>query len=354
MTGQPLTSLRGLTVIDLSHYLAGSTATVILADLGARVIKVESSGRPDGIRRQIPRPAGTMRRPVSYQLIRDKEHLDLDLKSAAGRSRLEDLVRESDVLVENFSAGTLDRLGIGFAWLSSVNPALSLVSIRAFTTGTDLDAIKAGAPSIQAMTGVDAALGTMDGRPLALGRPTGDMVAGIDAALAVVAAWRRARVTGRGGHVTVGIDRALRQLFVAGMAGQGRHGAGPTGCPHAFFRCRGHEEWLALSCNSEAEWRALVAATVGDRVGNDPRYADRFLRKVNSEALHREFDQWFEGITLADAVDRLSGRGVTFMPLLAPERQLTTELFSAAATIVVRPDDEVGDHPTVRHFARVS
>lgn len=336
--------LQGLTIVDLSHYLAGSLATVVLADLGARVVKVESSARPDGIRRRVPRHGGTMRRPVSYQLLRDKEVLDLDLKSPEGRARLAELVRGSSVVVENFSAGTLDRLGVGWSWLRAVDPAVSLVSIRAFTTGSALDAIKAGAPSIQAMTGVDALLGTQDGQPLALGRPVGDMIAGVNAALAVLTCHRASRERGEGCHVTVGIDRSLRELFFPEMAT-----AAASASPHGFYRCRGADEWLAVTCAGDAEWRALARAVAGTDLAADPRFADPFRRALNAGALDDVLAESFGRLSLDEAVDRLTGRGVSFMPLLSPERQLREEIFTAHHAIRYRRDDDVGAYPTVRH-----
>lgn len=351
--------LDGLTVIDLSHYLAGSMATVLLADLGARVIKVESARRPDGIRRIIPRTQGTMQRPISYQLLRDKELIDLDLKSEAGRDALAVLVREAHVVLENFSPGTLERLGVGLGWLQRTNPAVSLVSIRALTTGTDLDRVKAGAPSIQAMTGVDDALGLVDGEPLALGRPTGDMVAGLNAAAACISAWRRAAKQGAGAHLTVGIDRSLWQLFFAALGDADAAAAAvprtaERGVPSGFYGTA-DGIWIALSCIDDAGWLAFAEAVGGAGLRADPRFADGFLRTVNAVALAQTVAEWCADQSVDELRTALSVAGVSCQPLLAPAEQLTSNLFASRGSIEWRSDELVGEHPVVLHrFGRLS
>jgi formyl-CoA transferase len=307
----------------------------------------------------MPRTQGAMQRPISYQLLRDKELVDLDLKSEVGRDALAVLVRDAHVVIENFSSGTLDRLGVGLDWLQRINPAVSLVSIRALTTGTDLDRIKAGAPSIQAMTGVDDALGLVDGEPLALGRPTGDMVAGLNAAAACISATRRAAAHGVGAHLTVGIDRSLWQLFFAALGDADTTAAtaprtAEGGVPSGFYGTA-DGSWIALSCTDDAGWLALAEVVGGAQLRADPRFADGFLRRVNADALAQTMAEWCAEQSVDEVMTALSAAGASCQPVLAPAEQLTSSLFASRGSIEWRPDELVGGHPVVLHrFGRLS
>jgi len=193
--------LAGTLVVDLSRALAGPHATMMLADMGARVIKVESPGRGDESRGWGPPFVGPDDNPVSTYFLsanRNKESIELDLKSPEGRELMEALVRRADVLVENFRTGALERLGLSVERLHQINPGLVVLSITGF--GPDgPEAERAGYDQIaQGEGGLMSLTGSSSDEPTRVGVPIADLLAGMYGAYGVVAALVERARTGRG------------------------------------------------------------------------------------------------------------------------------------------------------------
>lgn len=205
---QPLSGIR---ILDLTHVLAGPFCTTMLADLGADVIKVEKPGKGD-----ISRLVNPFRQGESYYfagLNRNKRSVALDLKLSSGKAVLEDLVKRSDVLVENFRPGTLESLGFGYNRLHATNPGLVICSISGFGQSgplreqTSLDVVA------QAMAGVMSLTGEQGRRPVRAGAPIGDTVTGIYAAAGIAAALVGRVTSGRGCVIDMSMFDALLTTF---------------------------------------------------------------------------------------------------------------------------------------------
>jgi crotonobetainyl-CoA:carnitine CoA-transferase CaiB-like acyl-CoA transferase len=198
--------LQGKLVLDLTHMLSGPYGTMLLADLGARTIKVEPPGRGEGTRELLARDANYARQGMGAYFLtlnRGKESVCLDLKSEAGRAVFHDLVKQADVVFDNFAAGVPQRLGIDHATLSKINPRIVTCSVTGFgETGPDIQR-PAFDQVVQAMGGGMSITGLSDGPPIRSGIPIGDLGGGLFGAIGVLAALTAREVTGRGQHVDI-------------------------------------------------------------------------------------------------------------------------------------------------------
>jgi benzylsuccinate CoA-transferase BbsF subunit len=349
--------LSDVTIIDFSHYIAGSMATMLLADLGATVWKIESAAHPDGIRERVALagPAQGSERPGSYQFLRGKRSVEINFKTRAGRDTILRLVRNADVVVENFRDGALDNSGLDYNTLLGVNPGIILVSIRAFVMSRQMRAVRAGAPAAQAMSGVDAAIGYPGGPPLALGRPMADTLAGLNAAVGVLAALARRRMTGRGERLVIGLDQSLVSAF-AGIHLHGKHAVGDEGragnsavaaCPYNYFPCQGDDSWISIACGSDDEWRGLVAALGEPAWSLQDVFGDAFGRCRNKTLLEQHLAEETRAWPAQELAVHLQDHGVPAMPLRSAGDRLRDSHLGIRGTFAWLEHPEIGVHPVV-------
>ena len=260
--------LEDIVVVDLTRALSGPQAAMMLGDMGARVIKVESPGHGDDSRGWGPPWVGPDGDISTYFLAanRNKESVALDLKSAAGRSVLERLVGRADVLLENFRPGTLDRLGFSVDRLHELNPRLVIGSISGF--GHDgpegdrpgYDQIGQGEGGLMSLTGPDAE------HPYRVGVPIADLLSGMNLAYGVVTALYERERTGRGRVVrtsllasVVGVHALHGTAYtVAGVVGRPRGNQHPAIVPYGLFSCRDAHVQIAIA--AESQWVRFCAA----------------------------------------------------------------------------------------------
>jgi formyl-CoA transferase len=285
----PSGPLAGLVVVDLTRALAGPHAGMMLGDLGARVIKVETPGTGDDTRGWGP-PFVTPEdgdRQSTYFLScnRNKESIALDLKSDDGRETLTALVQRADVLLENFRTGVLERLGFGADRLLELNPALVVLSISGF--GHDgPEGGRAGYDQIaQGESGLMSLTGSGPDDPQRVGVPIGDLLAGMWGAYGVLAALLERERTGRGQVVRTSLLAGLvgvhafqgTRYTVAGEVGRAAGNHHPSICPYGLFHCR--DGAVQISVGSEGLWLRLCStfgldpaapgmATNAERVGH--------------------------------------------------------------------------------------
>jgi crotonobetainyl-CoA:carnitine CoA-transferase CaiB-like acyl-CoA transferase len=308
--------LEGVLVVDLTRALAGPHAGMMLGDLGARVIKVES---PDGddTRGWGPPFVGTgAERESTYFMScnRNKESLTLDLKDAEDKAVLEELVRRADVLLENFRVGVLDRLGFPVARLHELNPRLVILSVTGF--GHDgPEAHRAGYDQIlQGEGGLMSITGSDPDQPTKVGVPIADLLAGMNGAYGVVAALYERERTGRG--------RVVRTSLLAGIVGvhafqgtrwtvahevpamSGAHH--PSIAPYGLFHTATAP--VQLACGSEGLWRALAGALGLD--ATDPRFATNGDRVGHRDALIAAIEEVFATAPAEHWLELLGAAGV--------------------------------------------
>lgn len=307
--------LDGIKILDLTRVLAGPIGTMILGDLGADVVKVERPGVGDDLRAWGPpwTPDGVSAYFLAVN--RNKRSLALDLKAEAGRDLLRRLVREADVLVENFRAGTLDGLGLGWDALVAENPRLVLVSLTAYgSTGPYRD-LPGYDIVVQAMGGIMSVTGEPEGRPMRVGVAIVDVLSGTYIAIAILAALRERDRTGVGQRVELSLlDVELASLvnvvhnqLIAGEAPRRLGNAHPSIVPYdVFASADGH---LALAVATEDQWSRFGAAIDRPDLGADPRFFDNGHRVAHRDELMtilepilaaRSTDAWVTRFRTAD------------------------------------------------------
>ena len=309
--------LDGITVIDLSRALAGPHAGMMLGDMGARVIKVETPGTGDDTRGWGPPFVGPEDEPISTYFLscnRNKESVTLDLKSDDGRDTLTRLVRHGDVLIENFRPGVLDRLGFSVERLHEINPRLVVLSISGF--GHDgPQGGRAGYDQIaQGEAGLMSLTGPSPDEPTRVGVPIGDLLAGMYGAYGVVTALHERHTTGRGRVVRTSLLAAIvgvhafqgTRYTVAGEVPRAQGNHHPSITPYGLFTCQ--DGMLQIACGSEGLWVKLATAFGIDPQG--PGMATNRERVANRDAVNAAVNAAFADRTLAELLATLDQIGV--------------------------------------------
>lgn len=324
-TRLPLEHVR---IVDLTQAWAGAYATQLLADLGAEVIKIEARRRPDpwrggfGASRGLPAyPAdGPGERPYNRSYLansvnRGKLGITLDLADARGRELFLGLVREADVVAENFTPRVLGNLGLGYERLREVRPELILLSMPAYGLSGPYSAYPGIGGTVEPMSGNCWLLGEPGGPPQTTGVMYPDAVAGVNGAAAVLTALYRRGQTGRGSHVEVSQQEAMMAMLGEFFARGESHACVPAGnrhhriAPHGIYRCA-ENEWLALAVRDDADWRALLAACPELAESAEPRWSTGADRIEQAEALDRWLEAWTVNRDAAEMEALLTAAGV--------------------------------------------
>jgi formyl-CoA transferase/CoA:oxalate CoA-transferase len=310
-----MSPLDGLTVVDLTRILSGPYCTMMLGDMGARVIKVEQPGRGDDTRAWGP-PFVAGESAYFLSVNRNKESLTLDLKQPGARRVLESLLDRADVIVENFRPGTMDRLGFGYDAVVKRRPRIVYCSISGFGhTGPrreepGYDAV------IQAEAGLMSITGAADGPPFRLGVAIADIVSGMFAAQGVAFALLARERTGRGQHVDVGMLDATAALltyqagiyFATGNT-PGRLGnRHPTIVPYETFPAADGE--FVVAVGNDEQWRRFCRVLAAPELEDDERFASNRGRVSNYDTLRPLLVEKLRARTRAEWVKELKAAGV--------------------------------------------
>lgn len=313
--------LAGVKVIDMSHIMAGPACCLMLADMGADVIKLEKFPGGDDVRRSIPPTiAGE---PASFMMMnRNKRGIAVDLKSDGGKEVLRRLIAGTDVLVENFARGAMERLGFGWETLQRGHPALIYCALTGFgRTGPYAD--RRGFDLIaQAMSGIMSVTGEGPGRPpVKTGPPITDITAGVLAAMGILAAYVHRLKTGRGQLVDTslleaGIVQTYWQsaiAFATGVAPEAMGSAHPLNAPYQAFETA--DSWIVVGGATQPNWLRLVEALEAPALAADPRFRENKDRMANLAALQATLTPLFKRRTTAQWLDLLERVGIPAGPV---------------------------------------
>lgn len=311
----PSGPLAGVTVLDLTRVLSGPYCTMLLADMGARVIKIEQPGKGDDTRAWGP-PFLHGESAYFLSINRNKESVTLDFKPPEGRAVLERLVAASDVLVENFRPGTLDRAGFGYEALAARFPRLVYCSVSGFgRTGPQRD--RAGYDAvIQAEGGLMSITGGADGPPYRLGVAIADIVAGMFAAQGISLALFHRERSGGGQHVDVGMLDSVAALltyqasifFATGTSPSRMGNRHPTIVPYETFPAQNGE--FVLAVGNDDLWRRFCRVVEREDLARDPRFATNQDRVSAYDELRRILTDVFSTRTREAWMDALTAAGV--------------------------------------------
>ncbi|MET7337375.1 CoA transferase [Nonomuraea sp. NPDC005650] len=304
-------ALSGLLVADFSRVLAGPYATMLLADLGAEVVKVERPGAGDDTRAWGPPYAPDGEATYFLGVNRNKRSIALDLRADIEVARA--LAARADVLVQNFRPGTMDRLGLGYSDLRELNPGLVYCSIDGFGSGPG-----AGLPGYDLIAQAVGGLMSVTGEPGGPGTKAGvalvDVITGLHAGLGILAALRHRDRTGEGQHVEVSLLSSLLSALTnhasayaaAGVVPQAMGNRHPSIVPYEVFEAA--DRPIVIAAGNDRQFQALCAALSRPDLAGDPRYATNagrvaartgLVAEINAALSERTADEWFETLTAA-------------------------------------------------------
>ncbi len=313
--------LEGVRVLDLSRVLAGPYATMILGDLGADVLKVEHPGRGDDTRQWGPPFAGG-ESAYFLSINRNKRSIAVDLKTPEGLEKVKGLAAEADVVIENMRRGALSKLGLGYEVLKEANPGLVYCSITGFGPGPDED--RPGYDFlVQARGGIMGITGFPDGDPVKVGVAIADIVCGLHASTAILAALHRraASEAGEGARIEVPLfetqlgwlaNRA--QEYLVSGEDKGRMGnAHPSIVPYQTFRAS--DKPIAVAVGNDAQFANLCRALGREDLAEDERYATNPDRVANRDDLVAVLQEEFSKGTADEWVEKVRGAGIPCGPV---------------------------------------
>ena len=355
----PLSHIR---VLDLSRVLAGPWASQLLADLGADVIKVERPGSGDDTRAWGPPFLNTgdgSPGDAGYYLAanRGKRSITLSLDTAEGQDIVRRLAAESDVVLENFKVGTLDRYGLGYRHLSAINPRLIYASITGFGQTGPRKSAPAYDFLIQAMGGLMSITGEPDGAPgggpQKVGVPIVDLITGVYACVGILAAVAQREVTGRGDHVDLGMldvqvsllaNQAMNYLM-SGKTPVRTGTAHPNIQPQRVFRCQDGE--MVLVVGNDGQFARLCQALAMPELADDERFATNGARVRNEPVLTELLNAAFVQKTRAEWVSALSEVGVPCGPINSIPEVFADEQVQHRQMLRRLPHPTAGEVPQV-------
>lgn len=348
-------ALSGVVIADFSRVLAGPYATMLLGDLDAEVIKVERPVSGDDTRAWGP-PYGPDGQATYFTGVnRNKKSVFLDLASSAGTARAHDLAARADVLVENFSPGTMDRLGLGYSAVTAGNPDVIYCSITGFGSaegaklpGYDL--------LVQAMGGLMSITGHSPAEPTKVGVALVDVIAGLHACYGILAALHHRDATGEGQHIEINLLSSLLSALVnqssayvgAGVVPRGMGNEHPSISPYAVYAAA--DGPLVLAVGNDRQFAALVLTLGAPLLAGDARFATNPARVAHRIELRTELESLLRKHRVAEWVERLMAVGVPCGPIndIAAAFSLAGEL--GLAPIVEIP--VVGDPNRTEHRSR--
>jgi crotonobetainyl-CoA:carnitine CoA-transferase CaiB-like acyl-CoA transferase len=322
-SGKAAGPLAGVKVVELAHIMAGPVCGLMLADLGADVIKVEKIPGGDDTRRMVPPKIGD--EAAAFMMMnRNKRGIAVDLKKPDGVEVLRRLVRGADVLIENHRRGTMERLGLGYEALRRENPGLVYCSVSGFgRSGPYAD--RGGFDLIaQDMSGLMSITGEGPGRPpVKVGAPVTDITAGILAAMGVLAAYTNRLKTGEGQMVDTslfeaGIVHTYWQSAIClatGISPEAMGSAHPLNAPYQAFPTA--DGWINLGAANQKNWEKLCDVIGAEALKTDPKFKDNGGRMANREALTALLDKKFRTRSTADWLRILETAGVPAGPVLS-------------------------------------
>ena len=334
--------LQGIVVVDLTRVLAGPYCTMVLSELGARVIKVEHPEGGDDARHIGPFVSG--RSAYFMSLNRGKESIALDLRVEADRLVFERLLAGADVLVENFRAGTLERLGYGWEALHASHPRLVLARTSGFGQTGPYRERPAYDLVVQAMGGLMSLTGSPGGEPTRVGTSIGDLAAGLFTAVGITSALHHRERTGEALQIDVAMldcQVALLENAIARYAATGEV-PGPLGSRHPsiapFEVYAARDGRIVIAAGNDLLFQRLCEVLGRSELASDPRFATNELRTAHVEELGREIEAALAQRGCAEWLERLEAAGVPSGPI-QDVGQVLRDPQVAARKMIVRTQD---------------
>lgn len=325
--------LEGIRIVDFTRYAAGPQITLVLAFMGAEVIRIESNAELDHFRR--PESA------VSYGSTRaghdsfntlnlNKLSVTLNLKKKKSIDSVKKLIAKSDVVVDNFRPGVMDRLGLGYGSLKKIKPDIIMLSASSHGAVGPEKQYSAYAVTFGPIGGVSHLTGYEGGSP-AVTRSSADLRPGTAAAFAVLAALNYRELSGEGQFIDFSareaisceIGEAIMDYTMNGRV-RTRHGnRDDILAPNNCYRCKGNDRWISISVSNDVEWKALVEAMGSPEWARDTKFADQFRRWQSQDEIDKHIAEWTLNYSDYEFMEMLQKAGVAAVPAFDSEELFT-------------------------------
>ncbi|HCL25633.1 MAG TPA: hypothetical protein DHW65_04715 [Dehalococcoidia bacterium] len=325
--------LDGYRILDFGWVLAGALPGMVLADMGAEVLKIETRQRMDYMR--LGRPIigdepDPEQHPLFHNVNRGKLSISLNTTKPEAIDLIKSLVAHCDVVVENFSPGVMDRLGLGYDELSAIKPEIVMASISSNGQTGPLRDLRAYAPSIGALSGLDSIMGYEGERPLGLKHAYADIAGALHSVFAIVSALHRKERTGQGQYIDVSMLRATVATMGAGLAEYEMTGRvlGPKGnydpvmAPYGNYPCQGDDAWVSIAVRTDEEWNGLKESLGNPAWCDETRFNSRYSRQENRTELDSNLAAWTRERTSQEITELLQNNGVAAIPVMGAEDRL--------------------------------
>ncbi len=345
--------LAGIRVCDFTWVWAGPFCTLQLAHMGAEVIRIESMRRLC-ILRNLPPWAegqpGINRSGYFNQYNQGKKSITLDLSKPEGVKIAKRLAGISDVAVENFAAGVIDRLGLGYEELRKVKPDIIMISMSGYgRTGPEAGYVSYG-PAQVPLSGLSSLTGYAGWPPMHVGISYGDPTAGLHAAFALLAALLYRERTGEGQYIDMSQWESTMVVIGEGIMEYTMNGTQPPRmgnrvphmAPHGVFRCAGDDRWVSIACGSDAEFAALSRVMGRPELASDPRFRTLADRKVHEDELEQIVEAWTSARDPFEVTRLLQAEGVAAFPPLMNRELAEDPHLNQRGFFVEKEHPEVG------------
>jgi benzylsuccinate CoA-transferase BbsF subunit len=345
--------LEGIRVADFTWVWAGPFCTLQMAHMGAEVIRIESMRRPCALRSLPPwleGQPGLNRSGYFNQYSQGKLGICLDISKPEAVEIAKRIVSTADVVAENFAAGVMERLGLGYETLSTLKSDVVMISMSGYgQTGPESQYVSYG-PAQVPLSGMSSLTGYVGWQPMHVGMSYGDPNAGLHAAFAVLSALLCRERTGKGQYIDMSQWESTMALLGDGIMDYAMNGTQPPRdgnripgmAPHGMFRCAGEDRWISIACGSDAEWRALCEVIGRPELSEDDRFRTLEDRKSNEDELESVVSEWTSIQEPFEATKRLQEAGVAAFPPLM-NRELDADPHLAEREFFVeREHPEVG------------
>lgn len=345
--------LHGIRVADFCWAWAGPYGALQLAHLGAEVIRIESATRLCPSRQIPPWPdeqRGVNRAGYFNQYNQGKRSLTLDLKKPEGIAIAKQLVAKSDIVIENFAAGIMDKMGLGAAVLRSLKPDLIMIALSGYgATGPEKDYVSYGPPQV-VLSGMSSLTGYQGGPPMQAGFSYGDPNGGVHGTFAVLCALLHRAKTGEGQYIDLSQREACAMLLPEGVMDYTMNGTQPPRmgnrdpqmAPHGVFRCCGDDRWVSIAVRNDEEWRGMCAAMGQAELAAASRFATLAARKENEDVLEQLVTAWTRERSAEEVTRCLQQTGVPAYPSLDGKDILANPHVAARGFFVELEHPEVG------------
>lgn len=354
---------EGLRALDLTHVWIGPLVTRVLSDLGADIIKVEHGSHPDNTRIAFfanNDSSGEYWHHSVYFTKRNagKRAIQVNLQEPEGKELFLRLVREADMVVENFTPGVMERLGLGYEALREHNPSIIMCSLSGYGQTGPHSHRPAYGMSMEPASGISTLTGYRGVGPMKTGQTWIDHYGGYQGTGGAIAALIHRARTGEGQHVEVSMQEAAIPMLAAHIAEYQQHGRlhGPNnprreGKVRGYYECEGVDAWVAVSVRDEAEWQACCHAVGHPEWLDDPRFATAADRYEHHDALDEGLAEWAARRTKFEAAALLQEAGVPAAPVLAGDEVLADEQLEAREFFDPLELVDIGDVPIERYFS---